>query len=275
LSAGAGRADRLQAARRRRLRLPDQPQGAADGRAADRLDERRLEAGRLQGRVPRAAAGDHPQADQERRRHHPGRGGSRRAGGGHHQRGRLHGPAAAEPGRQDPHAGQEGRRRRRQNRCKGRRGEEGSGQEGRQEGPGEEGGEEGPGTAQDGLNPGARHRGHLPEVTSCIRAIASGLATAEHGRMRRILAPLLQPLPVAGLLTIFTVGYALLYTAPAQRGLALLLLAGFLLLFVSLNLMPERWRRAHDAVLVAMVPAVLVLASLSYRGSASQVLLVI
>ena len=93
--------------------------------------------------------------------------------------------------------------------------------------------------------------------------------------MRRTFAPLLQPLPLAGLLTILTVGYALSFVTPAQRDLAMLLLSGFLLLFVALHLMPERWRRARDAVLVAMVPVILLLATLGYRGSASQVLLVI
>lgn len=117
--------------------------------------------------------------------------------------------------------------------------------------------------------------GHLPEVTSCFRAIATGRATAEHARMRRIFAPLMQPLPLAGLLTILTVGYALRFVAPAQQPLAMLLLAGFLLLFCALHLMPGRWRRSHHLVLVAMVPVILAINALSYRVSAAQVLLVI
>jgi len=93
--------------------------------------------------------------------------------------------------------------------------------------------------------------------------------------MRRMLEPLLRPLPLAGLLTILTVGYALRFATPEQQPLALALLGAFLLLFLALQLLPEHWRRSRDLVLVAMAPVILALGGLSYRVNASQVLLVI
>ncbi|WP_019397415.1 sensor histidine kinase [Pseudoxanthomonas sp. GW2] len=93
--------------------------------------------------------------------------------------------------------------------------------------------------------------------------------------MRRMLEPLLCPLPLAGLLTILTVGYALRFATPEQQPLALALLGAFLLLFLALQLLPEHWRRSRDLVLVAMAPVILALGGLSYRVNASQVLLVI
>ncbi|WP_447729316.1 sensor histidine kinase [Pseudoxanthomonas suwonensis] len=92
--------------------------------------------------------------------------------------------------------------------------------------------------------------------------------------MRQMLESLLRPLPLAGLLTILTVGYALRFTPPEQRPLALLLLGVFLLLFTAQQVIPEG-RRLHAVVLVAMVPVVLALSLVSYRVNASQVLLVI
>ena len=73
-------------------------------------------------------------------------------------------------------------------------------------------------------------RGRVPEVTSGSAAIASGRRAAEQGGMRRILAtllqPLLHPLPMAGLLTILTVGYSLRFVdAPSQPAAQMLLLA--------------------------------------------------
>jgi len=93
--------------------------------------------------------------------------------------------------------------------------------------------------------------------------------------MRKMLGSLLRPLPLAGLLTILTVGYALRFTPDAQRPLALLLLGVFLLLFIAQQVVPDSRRRLHDLVLVAMVPVVLLLSLVSYRVNASQVLLVI
>src|SRR5690606_34912148 len=232
-------------------------------RAADRLDERQVDPGRLPRRVPRAAAGDHPQADQERRRHHPGGRRARCAGGDHHQRGRLHVPARAEPEGEEAHPGEEGFA-----------GQEGAGEEGCAQVHRQEGHEEGSREAQGWLRLTGKHRAHLPEVTTCAAAIASALARAEHARMRQMLESLLRPLPLAGLLTILTVGYALRFTPPEQRPLALLLLGVFLLLFTAQQVIPEG-RRLHAVVLVAMVPVVLALSLVSYRVNASQVLLVI
>ncbi len=92
--------------------------------------------------------------------------------------------------------------------------------------------------------------------------------------MRQMLKLLLQPLPLAGLLTILTVGYSLRFVE-TQRTLAAILLAGFLLLFVALQLLPDAWRRSQHAILLAMPPIVLALNAITFKVSASQVLLVI
>lgn len=119
--------------------------------------------------------------------------------------------------------------------------------------------------------------GHLqvPEVTSCGHAIASRGAAAEHVRMRQMLRTLFEPLPLAGLLTILTVGYSLRFAERSQQPAAMLLLGVFLLLFVVLQLLPEPRRLPQYLVLLAMPPVVLALNGLSMRVGASQVLLVI
>lgn len=94
-------------------------------------------------------------------------------------------------------------------------------------------------------------------------------------RMRRMLARLLHPLPMAGLLTILTVGYSLRFIATPDQPAAVGLLATFLLLFITIQLMPDTWRRRQHAVLVAMVPVTLALSAISGRVGAAQVLLVI
>ena len=66
-------------------------------------------------------------------------------------------------------------------------------------------------------------------------AIAKDRGQVEHGPMRQLTSILLQPLTVAGLLTILTVGYALRFTAPDGRLPALALLAAFLVLFLLLQ----------------------------------------
>jgi signal transduction histidine kinase len=93
--------------------------------------------------------------------------------------------------------------------------------------------------------------------------------------MRQLLAILRQPLPLAGLVTILTVGYSLRFAAPANRGAAMVALAAFLGLFVLLQVLPQRSRRAQDLVLLAMPPVILLLSRLSSEVGASQVLLVI
>ncbi|MBE2291562.1 MAG: hypothetical protein IAF01_03470, partial [Xanthomonadaceae bacterium] len=52
----------------------------------------------------------------------------------------------------------------------------------------------------------------VPEVTFATLGVANPRHLAQHGAMRRMpefLKTLLQPLPLAGLLTILTVGYSL------------------------------------------------------------------
>ena len=97
----------------------------------------------------------------------------------------------------------------------------------------------------------------------------------QHGAMRPILKNLFQPLPLAGVLTILTVGYSLRFAEPANRPASLLLLGLFLLLFLALQLVPDSRRLAQSLLLLAMPPVILALNALSLRVGASQVLLVI
>ena len=86
-------------------------QGDPDGRTADRLDERRMEARRLSRRISRPPAQGHREADEIQGRGHAAvRRRSRDTGERHHQRGRFHVVVAAEPGQQQAYAGKEGRR---------------------------------------------------------------------------------------------------------------------------------------------------------------------
>ncbi|WP_162435133.1 sensor histidine kinase [Pseudoxanthomonas koreensis] len=95
-------------------------------------------------------------------------------------------------------------------------------------------------------------------------------------RMLRTLSlSLLQPLPLAGLLTILTVGYSLRFVERAHHPVALLLLGVFLLLFTALQLLPEARRLPQHLVLLLMPAAALGLNALTMRVGASQVLLVI
>lgn len=93
--------------------------------------------------------------------------------------------------------------------------------------------------------------------------------------MRQSLKLLLQPLPLAGLLTILTVGYSLRFIDPAQRTGSLLLLAVYLALFLVLQLVPDHRRLPQHLALLAMPLVALGLSALSYRVGAAQVLLVI
>ena len=94
--------------------------------------------------------------------------------------------------------------------------------------------------------------------------------------MRQMLKSLLQPLPLAGLLTILTVAYSLRYVAAEHRPVAFALLAGYLVLFAWLQLLPEG--RPYPTRLLALLgmPAItFALSGLTARIGASQVLLVI
>jgi signal transduction histidine kinase len=115
----------------------------------------------------------------------------------------------------------------------------------------------------------------VPEVTSGSAAIASLAAAAEHGRMRQMLRILLQPLPLAGLLTLLTVGYSLRFADPAQRLPATVLLGIFLLLFVILQVVSEHRRLIQHLVLVAMPLAAMALNTVTDGIGTAQVLLVI
>ena len=93
--------------------------------------------------------------------------------------------------------------------------------------------------------------------------------------LKTLLQPLLQPLPLAGLLTILTVGYSLRFVDAPQLPAAQLLLVAYLALFLVLQFLPEHRRAVLHAVLLAMPLVVLALIRLSAEVGASQVLLVI
>jgi signal transduction histidine kinase len=93
--------------------------------------------------------------------------------------------------------------------------------------------------------------------------------------MRQMLRTLLQPLPLAGLLTLLSVGYSLRFVDPGQRLPSAVLLAVFMLLFVVLQVLPEQRRVPQHLVLVAMPLVALALSGLAGKVSTAQVLLVI
>ncbi|UNK58717.1 histidine kinase [Pseudoxanthomonas daejeonensis] len=93
--------------------------------------------------------------------------------------------------------------------------------------------------------------------------------------MRQMLRTLLQPLPLAGLLTLLTVGYSLRFVDPAQRLPAAVLLGFFLVLFLVLQLLPEHRRIPQHLVLVAMPLVAMALNAFSGKVGTAQVLLVI
>ena len=93
--------------------------------------------------------------------------------------------------------------------------------------------------------------------------------------MREMLKDLSQPLPLAGLLTILTVGYSLRFVEPADRVAAAALLAIYFVLFLLFQLLDDRRPRAREAILVAMPAIVLALSGATAKVGASQVLLVI
>ena len=93
--------------------------------------------------------------------------------------------------------------------------------------------------------------------------------------MRQMLRTVLQPLPLAGLLTLLTVGYSLRFADPAQQLPAAVLLGIFLLLFVVLQVLPEHRRLPQHLVLVAMPLVALALNTFTGRIGTAQVLLVI
>ena len=93
--------------------------------------------------------------------------------------------------------------------------------------------------------------------------------------MRQMLRTVLQPLPLAGLLTLLTVGYSLRFADPAQQLPAAVLLGIFLLLFVVLQVLPDHRRLPQHLVLVAMPLVALALNTFTGRIGTAQVLLVI
>lgn len=95
-----------------------------------------------------------------------------------------------------------------------------------------------PGNAR---SPGS-HRCHLPKVTFCATAIVSVRPRAQHGRVLERLRLLLQPLNLAAILTLLTVGASLRLEVDLSLPLAWLLLSGYLTVYLLGELVPQRSR---------------------------------
>src|SRR5690625_4162006 len=127
-------------------------------------------------------------------------------------------------------------------------------------------------------------RGHLcmvPEVTFCAGSVARTGRATQHGTpapwrraMRGHLAPLLQPLNLAALLTLLTVAVSIHGELGPQRPLGWALLLGFSVLFLVVDTLSARpLLRATGYVVLALIALALV--ALAPRTGTSPVLLVI
>jgi signal transduction histidine kinase len=95
------------------------------------------------------------------------------------------------------------------------------------------------------------------------------------GGMRQTISTLLQPLPIAGMVTLLTVGYALGLIEAPQRGHGFILLGGYGFLFLLLHVVPDHRRAWQHVVLLAMLLIALGLSTMAARLNVTQVLLVV
>ena len=89
------------------------------------------------------------------------------------------------------------------------------------------------------------------------------------------LRQLLQPLNLAGLCTLFAVALSLRWVPPQHAFAAWALLLGFMLCFVTQDLLPQAWVRRRQALLVLQPLLAVTLIWLTPRIGTAQVLLVI
>src|SRR5687768_16950946 len=131
-----------------------------------------------------------------------------------------------------------------------------------------------PGPATDG------HDFGLPEVTSCTSGIAPLPSAPQHGRMspRTNTTPLrhlLQPLNLAGLFTMASVGLTLRWVPDGQQPMAIALLLAFAAAFLARDLVAARWPMLGHALLVAQPLLALCLVRMTPGLGTAQILLVV
>jgi signal transduction histidine kinase len=84
-----------------------------------------------------------------------------------------------------------------------------------------------------------------------------------------------RPMPLAGLLTLATLGYSLRYAPDGNRLAAAALLLAYGVLFVLLQLVPQTLRRTHTTLLLGMPVLALLLIGLAMNVGTPQVLMVV
>jgi signal transduction histidine kinase len=124
------------------------------------------------------------------------------------------------------------------------------------------------------------HDFDLPEVTSCTGGIAAPGFAPQHGRMspRAHATPLrhlLQPLNLAGLFTMASVGLTLRWVPADQQPLAIALLLAFAAAFLARDVAAARWPVLGHLLLVVQPLLALWLVWLTPRLGTAQVLLVV
>ncbi len=119
------------------------------------------------------------------------------------------------------------------------------------------------------------HRSTVPEVTFCAAAVARASARAQHAGMGTPLASRLDPMTLAGLVTIAVIGLTLRWLPAAAWPLAYGLLLAFAALMVLQPRLERRDRRLHDLALLAMGAIALGLLWRHPRGGALPILTVI
>lgn len=118
----------------------------------------------------------------------------------------------------------------------------------------------------------AGHPGVVPEVTFRARPIAGASRGGQHRRMPRFLRELLQPMSLAGLITIGAVVLSFGFGDSPHGALRWLVLGAFTVLFLGHDLLPWAWSRHVALVLQAI--AALALVWLEPRAGTAPVLLV-
>lgn len=123
------------------------------------------------------------------------------------------------------------------------------------------------------------HHAEVPEVTFCRPTLVSVPSRAQHRDMAIPLKPLLQPLNLAGLVTLGAVGLTLPRDAGTAMLLAYALLAAFALLMVLDELLAPWWSRdarvRDNLRIVAMAMIALSLFWLFPRGGAVPIVTVV
>ncbi|MCF7223635.1 sensor histidine kinase [Marilutibacter chinensis] len=118
------------------------------------------------------------------------------------------------------------------------------------------------------------HRLRVPEVTFASRAIACLPRRSQHGGMRPALRPLLQPLNLAAIVTVATVGLVLQHELGDKATHAWALLGVFVLALLALDHL-RSGSRLHGALLLLQAGCAFALVVLAPRSGVAPVLLII